>query len=292
MVDYHEVTGLGRTLHPEIRSHRIAFAGATVAFVVLGIWSFSRSDLTLFGAAAGAVAVFLGWAVGRELDPDTTGVAELALVLSFACALVAVPSALATGLALLALRMVAGTVGAPLSRFDVPVVLGVAALCMVDPVGWIVALAFAAWLWAAPEVGPLRRIGLVAFGVGIAAGLALAAWRGTLGFRDVEVTTTAYGLAAAGGLAMVLAARPLPVRSPTDVGDAVVDTGRVRLARVAAGSFVMWAAVVGGVDGFWSIGPVFAALVAAAVYRVFIQPAHHGAGGAGTAPSPRDPGSG
>ena len=181
---------------------------------------------------------------------------------------------LVTGIALLALRMIAGTVGAALSRFDVPVVVVVGVLCVLDPVSWIMGLAVAIGLWSAPEVGSLRRIGLVALGVGIACGVGLGAWQGTLGLDDVEITGTAYALAAAGGLAMVFAAQPLPVTSPTDAGGAIVDPRRIRLARVAAGSFVMWAAVVGGVDGFWSISPVFAALVAAAIYRVFIQPAH------------------
>jgi hypothetical protein len=274
MADYHEITGLGRTLHPEIPSHRVAFGGAVVAFAVLGVWSFSRSDLTLFGAAAGAVAVFLGWAVARELDPDTTGVAAVALALSFAAAMFVVPSALVTGIALITLRVIAGTVGAALSRFDLPVVVVVGMLCVLDPVSWIMGLALAIGLWSAPEVGSLRRIGLVALAVGIACGIGFGAWQGTLGVGETEVTGTAYALAAAGALAMVFAAQPLPVTSPTDAGGEIVDARRIRLARVAAGSFVMWAAVMGGVDGFWSIGPVFAALVAAAIYRVFIQPAN------------------
>ena len=51
----------------------------------------------------------------------------LALALSFVAAMFIVPSALVTGIALIALRMIAGTVGAALSRFDVPVVVDLGA---------------------------------------------------------------------------------------------------------------------------------------------------------------------
>jgi uncharacterized membrane protein len=35
----------------------------------------------------------------------------------------------------------------------------------------------------------------------------------------------------------------------------------------------MWAGVMGGVAGFWAIGPVFAALTAIAIYRMVGDPA-------------------
>ena len=53
----------------------------------------------------------------------------------------------------------------------------------------------------------------------------------------------------------------------------MIDARRLQMARVATGSFCMWAAVVAGVEGFWSISPAFAALVIAAIYRVFVHPA-------------------
>ena len=72
---------------------------------------------------------------------------------------------------------------------------------------------------------------------------------------------------------MMVAARPVSVTAPTDSGSEDVDRLRVRFARLAAGSFCMWAAVIGGTMGFWAIAPIFAALVAAAIYRFFVQPA-------------------
>nr|MDJ0791281.1 hypothetical protein [Acidimicrobiia bacterium] len=109
---------------------------------------------------------------------------------------------------------------------------------------------------------------------GSVVGLGILWYQWTEGtFVAAEVTTTAYVLAAVAGGAMILAARPLAVTSPTDTGSGTVESVRVRSARIAAGSFCMWAAVIGGVAGFWSIVPVFCALAVAAVFRVFIQPA-------------------
>lgn len=271
---YSSITGLGRHLDPGLASNRIAIGGGVVAFVVMAGLSFVRDDLTLIGAVFAAVGVFLGWAIGRELEPDLPSMATVAMVISLAFTVFVVPSAMAVGIALIAIRLVAGTVGASLKAFDVPVLVGVGFLAFSDPALWIVGLAAGAWVWAAPEVGPLRRISVVGYGIGVVAGLGVAAWRvwGT-GDLSFDVTQTAYVLAAAAGAAMLVAARRIHVSSVCDAGDTVIDRERVRLARVTAGSILMWAAMVGGVEAFWSLGPVFAALVIAAVYRVFVHPA-------------------
>ncbi|HSJ72453.1 MAG TPA: hypothetical protein VLA29_12495 [Acidimicrobiia bacterium] len=271
---YSSITGLGRNLDPGLTSNRIAVGGGVVAFVVMAGLSFVRDDLTLIGAVFAAVAVFLGWALGRELEPDLPSMATVSMVISLIFTVFVVPSAIAVGIALIAIRLVAGTVGASLKAFDIPVLVGVGFLAASDPALWIVGLAAGAWVWAAPEVGPLRRITAVAYGISVVAGLGLAAWRfwGT-GDLSFDVTQTAYVLAAAAGAAMLVSARRIQVSSLCDAGDAAIDRERVRLARVTVGSILMWAAMVGGVDAFWSLGPVFAALLTAAVYRVFVHPA-------------------
>ncbi len=274
MARYTSVTGLGRSLDPRLASNRIAVGGVIVSFGVMAGLSFVRDDLTLIGAAFSAVAVFIGWALGRELEPDLPSMATIAMAISLAFTVFVVPSAIAAGIALIAIRLVAGTVGASLKALDVPVLVGVGFLAASDPALWIVGLAAGAWVWAAPEVGPLRRITVAAYSIGVVAGLGVAAWRvwGT-GDTSFDVTQTAYLLAAAAGGAMLVAARRIHVASLCDAGETPIDRERVRLARVTAGSIIMRAALVGGVEAFWSLGPVFAALLAAALYRVFVHPA-------------------
>ena len=267
-------SALSRPIDAAHVSNRFALAGFGVAAVVLGIKALVSDELSIVGAFAGAVAVFLGWAVGRELDPDTPGVAALAMILALAVAIFSTPAALATGVALIGVRVVSGTVGAPVTWIDTAVFLGIGVVVGANPILWIVGVSILMWLMRAPEVGALRNWVTAALLVGSAGGLGWLWSRWNAGLiDDVEITATAYVLAAAAGAAMMLASRPVQATSPTDSGAGTVDPVRVRFARLAAGAYCMWAAVIGGTAGFWSIGPVFAALVAAAIYRVFMQPA-------------------
>lgn len=267
-------SALSRTVDLTYPSNRFAVAGFVVAVLALGTKALIVDDLTLIGAVFAAVAVFLGWAAGRELDPGTPGVAALGMVLALVIALFAAPAALATGVAMIGLRLVSGTIGAPATWLDVAVFAGLGVVTGATPILWIVGGAILMWLLRAPEVGPLRTWVTVAFIVGAAGGLGWLWYQWNDGrIDDVEITATAYVLAAAAGAAMMVAARPVTVTAPTDAGSEDVDRLRIRFARLAAGSFCMWAAVIGGTTGFWTIGPIFAALVAAAVYRFFVQPA-------------------
>lgn len=267
-------SALSRTVDISYPSNRFALVGFAVAAAALGIKALATNDLTLVGAVFAAVAVFLGWAAGRELDPASTGVAALAMVVSLVFALFATPAALATGVALIGLRVVAGTVSAPATWMDTVVFLAIGAIAGATPILWIVGLSILMWLLRAPEVGSLRPWVTATFLVGVAGGLGWLwyQWNGGR-IEDVAITATAYVLAAAAGAAMMFAARPVSATTPTDAGGEDVDPVRIRFARLAAGSYCMWAAVIGGTAGFWAIGPVFAALVAAAIYRFFVQPA-------------------
>ena len=267
-------SAMARGIDPRLASNRFALGGFAAALAVLGGVAFF-TDRTFLEAVFGAVAVFLGWAIGRELDPDTPRVAAFSLVLALAFAVFAAPSALVTGVALIGVRLVAGTVGAPVSVFDLIVLPVIGVLAALTPSLWIVGIAIAMWLLRAPEVGRLRTIATVAFLAGAAGGLAFMYWEWSEGrLADVEIGFAAYGLAALAGLAMMLAARPVRVTVQTDCRSGPVDPVRIRFARMAAGAFSMWAAVMGGTEAFWAMGPVFAALVVAAVFRVFVQPAN------------------
>lgn len=270
-------SAMGRGIDVTLGSNRFAFAGWGVALLALMAKAVLAGEPSIPGALMASIAVFLGWAVGRELDPDTPGVAAAAMVLSLAAALWSAPSALATGLILIAVRLVAGTVGKSLTRIDI-VALGVIGGAVgIEPLAWVAGLTMLIWLRSAPEAGPRSEWGQLVFVAGAVTGAVtswLWWWEGGPFASSVE--TTAYVLAALAGGAMILSARPMPVRSTADVSGETLDPRRIRLARIAAGSSCMWAPVVAGVEGFWQVAPVCAALVVAAIYRVFVHPAATG----------------
>ena len=267
-------TAIGRHFDFRLPSNRIAIGGSVVAFGALAVASLFTDDLTIIGAGFAAVGVFIAWAVSRELDPGMPSAATWTMVLALAFAFWSLPGALVSGVTLIGIRLIVGSVGVRLTLVDALSFALIGGAAMIDPIGWMAAAMIAIWLWTAPEVGKRRRIGQAWFAVGVIGGIAvglLATW-GDSPF-DAEVTATAYVLAAIAGGAMLFAARPVQVTAETDGGSGTIDAVRVRFGRLAAGSACMWAAVIAGVDGFWQLGPVFAALVVAAAYRVFVHAA-------------------
>ncbi len=262
MASFTTFTGLGRSIDPRLRSHRIAFAGALASAVLYAAIA-AATDRELSDALTVALVVFIAWAIGRELDPDLPQVAVWAMPLGFAALLYDMPSALASAVALIGIRVVAGTIGSAVTWVDVAALAFLGFLSGSEPVLWIAGLTLTIWLVTSPEVGSLRFVGLASLG----AGIGLGAWLADP--SNVEIAQDAYLLAAAGGAVMMLAMRPSAVISITDARTGPVDAGRVGLARKVAGAFIMWAAVMGGVAGFWMVSPVLAALVATAFAKWF-----------------------
>ena len=264
------MTGIGRPLDLTLQSNRIAVVGFGLGTTVAAGAGWYRGNLSIVSALISGLAVFVAWAAARELTPDYPGAATIAIAFALAGVLVAPPSLLVFAVALIGLRLIAGTVGAAISRFDVVALTLLGVISGLVAVLWIVAIAIGAWVWTAPEVGHRRRVAGILFIVGVLSGLVLAyVLGGEYGRPEVEITTGAYVLTAFAGGMMLLAARPTRVTSQIDAGTAHIDLARIRLARLAAGAFVMWAAVIGGESGFWAIAPVMAALVATAIYRIF-----------------------
>lgn len=257
------LTGIGRLLQPQLRSHRIVLAGAALAGVLYALVALV-TERNPADAVLVALAVFVAWATGRELDPDRTRVAVLAMPIALVASFYSLPSVLAAAVAMIAIRLVAGTIGAAITPVDIVGLVFIGFVSGSTPVLWIVALAIAMWLLTSAEAGRLKFLGLVSLAGGTALGVVRAE------IQDVAITQDAYLLAAFGGAVMLLAMSPKTIMSQNDARTGIVDPGRVTLARKAAGSFLMWAAVMGGVAGFWTISPILAALAATAAVKWFL----------------------
>lgn len=262
MADLTSITGIGRGLDLDLRSNRFVLVGAAVATAAYAGYALATGG-EIAGALIVGIVVFLAWAIGRELDPDRPQVAAWAMPIAFAAAIYDLPSGVVAAVALIALRLVAGTTGATVTWVDVGVLALLGFAAGSTQVLWIAALTLAIWLVTSPEGGSLRGFALGSLIVGSVAGFRAAE------APVVVIGQEAYILAAVGGVVMMLAMRPSAVVSRTDAGTALIQPGRVGLARRTAGAFIMWAAVMGGVAGFWAISPVLAALSATAFAKWF-----------------------
>lgn len=258
-IELHSITGLGRPIDLRIRSNQLVIAG-TAAFGLFGsaIGLLGESDSWLWEAAIAAIAAFLGWALGREIDPDQESTAVVAMVIAGVLTLVATPQLLVVAVLLLTTRILAGTVGTDLRGLDVFVVVGAAAYAGSQPVAWPIAalLVFAVIRqgsrFATPAAVAIGLAAIVSAGVfvdslspGVPSFLiwVLIAGLGLVGWRRIRVTG---------------------VRSPADNGDRISGSG-VGLARLATLGAVVAGAILAPDTAIGDLGPAVAAFAAVAI---------------------------
>jgi hypothetical protein len=260
-------TAIGRPLEPDWPTNRAVMVLAPLGAAIAGAFAaFGPLDRAVAPAAAsGAAAVFLGWALGRELAPDHQGAAFGALVLTFAAALV-VPggSLFALFVALVLARLVNRTVGLPARPLDVGLAVGLgmafAVTSSTPSVAAVAALAFALDM-SLPEGEPSRHWPAVASLLVFAA--ALMVWDRAIpsGLPGADAPADLGLLAAVPESAVVaiasivqiaLAITTLRVRTPLSVCDA--RSKPLHGSRVRGGMWVVFllslALATSGVAGF------------------------------------------
>jgi hypothetical protein len=267
----YERTGLGRPIDLRYPSNRLVVIGSFLAFfgATAVEWIDSGAVDILFGVSA-AIGVFLSWAVARELDPDRPGAAALAMPIALVLTFVAPGAIGLAGVVLLAVRILAGTIGRSLRAGDVVLLLLVAGYAGSRPESW----AAGAVLIAAAVVSRFK------WPVRLAAALAAAA----IGTAIVDSATpvfeapsaVALGLAAAGVAAAILAAPVSSVAAKTDFGSQSIIPGRIAAARLAAG-FAVAGVLLGGTVAPVALAPVVAALGAVALFRIPVRRFQRGA---------------
>lgn len=261
-MNLYEHTGLGRHLDVRLLSNRVAVAVTALVGVVAfaARWVFVADfDLLADGYAAGATAVgvFLAWAAARELDPDRPGVATIAMVVAAGLALLGSPAPAVVGIALLAFRILVGSVGTRLRPADIAVLLGAAAYAGTRPEAWPAA---AALVVATAMTRPTRNAALP-IGLGAAAILGALVSSAAPAFAAPSATTLALlGVTAA---ATALSWRVPAVGSTDDRGVKRISTGSVVAARLLAAAVVVVTATFSG--GAVAVTPIVASLAAVAL---------------------------
>ena len=264
-VNVEQLTSLSRAVDPRYPSHRLMLAGAGLAALAVGLAELLGAGLKA-GPFAAAVGVFLAWAMARELDPDHSASAAIAMPISLVLVLAVGPAALlVTFSVLLGLRITAGTVGAPLRPLDLVTIVGLSAALGTSLVGAVGAAAMITGVLVAEN----RR----ALGVAIAAASAGAFIAVALlsGVEAEWIAPTAaewftVGLATAAALFIIPAPTPT---SGTDRHTGTVSRNRVSAARLLAVlALVVGLALTGGTGVVALAATVAAALTGTAVHRV------------------------
>ncbi len=235
----------------------------STSFAVFVSASFAHG---LAGGFRGAVAVFLAWAITRELAPKRFLASLLAPFAGVAFAIPGDTDLLACVGVLLAARVASRSVGDAPTLLDCIALVPIAAWLATRPEGLPVALVLAAVVFVQDRERRLRLTGLLMLG----AALLVGSTEGTLTVRTAweDPTLSAQVLmAATAAAAIVLLAWPLPRRLHVrdDRRRGHLRGPRIRVARIvtvaAVGAAIAWV----GTSGVFELSSASAAVLAAAL---------------------------
>jgi hypothetical protein len=271
----YRVSSLGRPIDPRYPSNLHAVFGTGLAALVVVAYNAVAGVSLDTSPFAAAIAVFIAWAIGRELDPDRNVVAVLAMAFSLLAVLIAPPELMLGAGVLAATRITSGTVGAPLRSLDLLALVGLAALL---GAGGITVVAVPGLLIASVVGAAGRKQAVI-----LSAALVVAAAAGALISRPSLAWEAGPG-AALIMLALSLAAvgirRPVgPVAASADLGGSL-SPRRIEAARLVAAGTVAVGFLLGGGTGVVAAFPTAGAAAAAAWFIGFtnLSPAHSSAG--------------
>jgi hypothetical protein len=233
-----------------------------------GITGMPWSESFLWGLQAG-LAVFLAWAMGREVDPDMALAAFVSAGLTLIGLFVrGLPNLALLFWSLLALRVVNRTTGLPASLLDSLGLLGLGTWQTFggNPgYGALTALAFLIDGWLDPENRRqwiFAALALIATTIALVTGA--STWPGD-GFSWLALGI-ALGLSL---LFLPVISRTPPVTSRCDRTDERVNSLRVQVGQVLAGLAGIEMALWGGMMGLLEAYALWAVIVGVILYRLF-----------------------
>lgn len=260
---------LGRPVdprHPTNLALLIVLAAVLAGVVIVRLTAGAALLDGLYGSLRATLAVFLAWALAREIDPDHPLSAFVATALALPAALLLPPAVLLLSfLLLLPLRTVNRTVGLPARPADAAVTLGLVWFVWQGYL-WVGVTLAGAFLFDGLLSAPnRRRIGLAGVPVGV------GAW--TWIVHGGSAPGAPHGAWLAGTAAAAVVFLPVVAGSSrvTSVGDVTgepLDPRRVQAAQALALLAGVGTAVVGGEAGVSALLPLWSALAGTGLYRV------------------------
>ncbi|MHA6289461.1 hypothetical protein [Maricaulis sp. CAU 1757] len=241
----YKYTTLARPLEADYASNRaVLILLPVIALALAGLdWQLRDAEPVnaLVSGLTGALAAFLVWALGREVDPDRNASAFFALgVVTLLLALGIEPAVWTLAFTLMATRLVNRTVGPPAKPVDFALVLALAALAIWRDgyvlLGVVAAVAIAIEIRLGNRAPAYWLLALVGIVLSIVLGDPAAVRLGPASLSIAEQAV--WALTLLGGLILVLTC-PTPT-SRCDAVEAPLERMRIRAALL-----VLWLAVLG-----------------------------------------------
>jgi hypothetical protein len=256
-------SSLSRIIDPRLSSNRLAIGGALTAAAAVGLSRLVGLD-TALGPVSASIAVFLAWAIARELDPDHPASAAIAIPIALLLLVSLGPASLvvSTGV-LLGARMTAGTVGTPLCLLDI---IGIVALSALLGASLLGVVGFAAMMIGVFMDEPHFKRAVAIAAAGTTAFIAVALNSGTAWawMMPDAAGWVALVVAAGGSLLVVPAASPM---ASTDRHTGIVRRERITVARVSVGLMVVAGFILAGGTGIAALAATAIAALAGTAIR-------------------------
>ncbi|MGD2019661.1 MAG: hypothetical protein PVJ30_02155 [Thiohalocapsa sp.] len=266
------LSGLARPVDTAYASNRrilgLSAAVLVAAWLIFGLHT--GSWLAALGSAAlAALACFLAWALARELDPDQSDAAVLGAALSLPGLLAAgLPDIGALFLVLLAVRAVNRSTGLPATVLDLGLLLALGVLISLPAQPVYLAAAGVAVLLDGILAPPSRRRLITGIGAAtIAAAVVIVLMpEGPRPLPDLTAVLAALALAA---LFIPVVLAQIGIESTADETGEPLSTKRVQAGQLLALAAALAAAFWQGGAGLTALSPLWAAMLAAAGWRLW-----------------------
>jgi hypothetical protein len=264
-------TGLARMLDVEHRSNRYVLAVSILGGLSTLIWRWATAaeDPWLWAFQVGA-AMFLAWAIGRELDPDDTLSAGLAALVVVPLLALGTPSLASAAAMLIATRIAVRTTGISPHLIDGVVLTAFAAYLGSQEQAWpalgVLIVAIGTDRYAHPP-GPVRTLW---FAIGMAlAALVTAIW---LAGTSDWIQPTIPEWIVVGGAAVLAFLAIINTRPPVSTADyhpGELSESRLRFGRVLALFVLVVGIVYVGGPSVPDLTPLWAAVASVTVAHYY-----------------------
>jgi hypothetical protein len=266
------LTSIGRPLHPKYPSNLAIGALTTLAIIGGAIYRFAVGVgwlESIFWGFNFGFAIFLTWALARELDPDHPPSAFVAVGVVLIGALVMGSPALLPNLwFIITIRIINRTFGPPAKILDSLTVLGLS-LWLTYQVGWPYGL-MAALIFLLDAILPEpQRRQLIFAGAAALLTLGISLLDGPEIQQTSLTTPVVAGVVAAGAMfSLVITASRAP-RTTADLTGERLNPRRVQTAQALGLLFSLLVVVWRGDAGLVDAIPLWSALLGTSLYQVF-----------------------